>query len=300
MFELMDAYSQNGRDQGDRRRRRRRQRRRAHGQRAASRASISSASTPTRRRSSTRKVKTAPADRLQHHQGTRRRRQSRSRPAGGDGRSRPHHRADRRLRHAVHHRRHGRRHRHRRGAGRGAAREGAGHPHGRGRHQAVRRWKAASASRSRSRASPSSASTCDSLITIPNEKLLTVLGRDDDAARRVQGGEPSAAGRGAGHRRADHASGPDQRRLRRRAHRDVRDRHGDDGLRLGERRGPRARRGRGGVSQPAARGRQPVGRARHPGQRHRRHRPVASASSTRSATPSSSSPPKTRPSWSAP
>ncbi len=49
-------------------------------------------------------------------------RRSGSRPPGGDGGSRPHRRAGRRLRHAVHHRRHGRRHRHRRGAGGGAGR----------------------------------------------------------------------------------------------------------------------------------------------------------------------------------
>ncbi len=78
------------------------------------------------------------ADRLQHHEGARRRRESRSRPPGGDGRPRSHPRGDRRRRHAVHHRRHGRRHRHGRGAGRRAAREGDGHPHRRRRHQAVR------------------------------------------------------------------------------------------------------------------------------------------------------------------
>ena len=60
-----------------------------------------------------------------------------------------------------------------------------------------------------------------------------MLGRDDDAARCVQVRERGAAGRRAGHRRADHASGPDQRRLRRRAHRDVGDGHGDDGQRHG-------------------------------------------------------------------
>ena len=54
-----------------------------------------------------------------------------------------------------------------------------------------------------------------------------------------------------------------------------------------------------GGLEPAARGRQPVGRARRAGQHHRRHGPVASASSTTSATRSSSSPRKTRPSSSA-
>ena len=79
-----------------------------------------------------------PADRLQHHQGSRRGRESRSRPPGRDGRPRPDHRGDRRRGHAVHHRRHGRRHGHGRGAGRRAGREGARHPHGRRGHQAVR------------------------------------------------------------------------------------------------------------------------------------------------------------------
>ena len=75
----------------------------------------------------------------------------------------------------------------------------------------------------------------DSLITIPNQKLLTVLGAQDHVARRLQERQPRVAGRGAGHRRADHASGPHQRGLRRRAHGDERDRHGDDGLGRGAR-----------------------------------------------------------------
>ncbi len=55
---------------------------------------------------------------------------------------------------------------------------------------------------------------CDSLITIPNQKLLTVLGGADDTAGCVQGRQPGAAGRRAGHRGADHPSGTHQRRLR--------------------------------------------------------------------------------------
>ncbi len=70
----------------------------------------------------------------------------------------------------------------------------------------------------------------DSLITIPNQKLLSVLGQQHHAARCLQGGEHRAARRGAGHRGTDHAAGPHQCRLRRRAHRDVGDRHGDDGI----------------------------------------------------------------------
>jgi hypothetical protein len=59
-----------------------------------------------------------------------------------------------------------------------------------------------------------------------------------------------AARRGAGHRRPDRAPGPDQRRLRRRAHRDVRNGHGDDGHRRGARRRPCAGRGRGAIQNP--------------------------------------------------
>jgi hypothetical protein len=68
-----------------------------------------------------------------------------------------------------------------------------------------------------------------------------------------------AAGRGAGHRRPDRASGPDQRRLRRRAHRDERDGHGDDGFGRGARRRARDGGGRSRDQQPAAGRRQPSG-----------------------------------------
>ena len=90
---------------------------------------------------------------------------------------------------------------------------------------------------------------CDSLITIPNQKLLTVLGPQTTLAGCVQGGEPGVAGCRAGHCRADHPPRPDQRRLRRRAHGHGGNGHGDDGLGLGQRRRPRARgRGSGGIA----------------------------------------------------
>ena len=69
------------------------------------------------------------------------------------------------------------------GTGTGAApvvaqrREGAGHPDRRRGHQAVRRSKAASACASRSTGIEELGKHVDSLITIPNEKLL-------DGARR--------------------------------------------------------------------------------------------------------------------
>ena len=72
----------------------------------------------------------------------------------------------------------------------------------------------------RARASTSCGKHVDSLITIPNEKLLTVLGGDATLLDAFTRRERRAARRRAGHRRADHAAGPDQRRLRRRAHRD--------------------------------------------------------------------------------
>ena len=53
----------------------------------------------------------------------------------------------------------------------------------------------------------------------PEREAVAGARRRDDPARRVQVGQRSAAGSGAGHRRTDHASGPDQRRLRRRPHR---------------------------------------------------------------------------------
>ena len=70
----------------------------------------------------------------------------------------------------------------------------------------------------------------DSLITIPNQKLLVGARQQHHAARCLQGGQHRAAGRGAGHRGADHPARPDQRRLRRRAHGHVGDRHGHDGF----------------------------------------------------------------------
>jgi cell division protein FtsZ len=54
----------------------------------------------------------------------------------------------------------------------------------------------------------------DSLITIPNGSWHLPAGR-------LQGGQRCTAGCGTGHCRADHPSGPDQRRLRGRAYRDA-------------------------------------------------------------------------------
>jgi cell division protein FtsZ len=93
-------------------------------------------------------------------------------------------------------------------------------------------------------------------------------GTADDAARRFQGGQRGAAGRRAGHRRADHAAG-----LINVDFADVRTVMSEMGMAMmgsgvGDRRGPRANRRRGGDLEPAARGHQPRRRERHPRQRH--------------------------------
>ncbi len=144
--------------------------------------------------------------------------------------SRAHHRSDRRRRHGVHHRGHGRRHRHRRGAGRGAGRQGTRHPDGRGGDQAVsvRRQQAHADRQPRHQGAEPVRRFADHH---PQREAAHGTGQGRSPAGRVQGRQQRAAGRGAGHRRADHPSGPHQRRLRRRAHGDVGDGHGDDGLR---------------------------------------------------------------------
>jgi cell division protein FtsZ len=79
----------------------------------------------------------------------------------------------------------------------------------------------------------------DSLIVIPNEKLIAVMGGQDQADRCVHRRQRRAAQRGVRHRRNHQQAGHDQRRLRRRENRDGRDRHGDDGFRRCQRRKPR-------------------------------------------------------------
>ncbi len=178
--------------------------------------------------------------------------------------------------------------------------QGARHPDRRRGDASPSRWKAASARRSPTTASRELAKYVDSLITIPNQKLLTVLGPDDHAARCLQVRQPGAAGRGAGHRGADHAPGPDQRRLRRRAHR-----HGETGMAM---MGTRRRQRRGPCARSPPRRRSPRRCSRTSTWRARTASwstsPPAwtcrSASSRRSATSSSSSPPRTPPSSSAP
>ncbi len=82
----------------------------------------------------------------------------------------------------------------------------------------------------------------DSLITIPNQKLLTVLGPTTTLLDAFKSANQVLQGAVQGIAELITRPGPHQRGLRRRAHRDVGDRHGDDGQRHGERRGPIAHR----------------------------------------------------------
>ena len=94
----------------------------------------------------------------------------------------------------------------------------------------------------------------DTLIVIPNEKLLVDRRAAHDDPRGVPRGRQRPAPGRPGHHRPDHDPRPDQPRLRRRAHDHVRRRLGADGHRHGERRDARGRGRQGGDLQPAARG----------------------------------------------
>ena len=81
----------------------------------------------------------------------------------------------------------------------------------------------------------------DTLIVIPNEKLLAIVERRTIDPRRVPRGRQRPAPGRPGHHRPDHDPRPDQPRLRRRAHDHARRRLGADGHRHGRRREPRGR-----------------------------------------------------------
>ena len=102
----------------------------------------------------------------------------------------------------------------------------------------------------------------DTLIAIPNQRLLAVVDRGTPLARGVQGGRHRAVASRAGHLRSDPRSRVDQPGLRRRAHDHVGDGHGADGRRRGPRRAPRDRRGAEGGGEPAAGRHLDRGRAR--------------------------------------
>ena len=78
----------------------------------------------------------------------------------------------------------------------------------------------------------------DTLIVIPNDRLLIGLERQDVGAERVQDGRRGAAAGRAGHHRPHHHARPDQHRLRRREDDHERRRVGAHGHRLRLRRGP--------------------------------------------------------------
>jgi cell division protein FtsZ len=121
----------------------------------------------------------------------------------------------------------------------------------------------------------------DSLITIPNEKLLTVLGRDTTLLDAFKAANDVLLGAVQGI--ADLITRPGLINV---DFADVRTVMSEMGMAMmgsgvGARREPRARSRPRPPSQPAARGHQPAGAKRHPGQRHRRPGP-RSASSRRS------------------
>ena len=72
----------------------------------------------------------------------------------------------------------------------------------------------------------------DTLIVIPNDRLLAVSNNKTTMVERVQDGRRGPAARGAGDHRADHHARADQHRLRRREDDHEQRRHGDHGHRL--------------------------------------------------------------------
>ena len=183
------------------------------------------------------------------------------------------------CRHAVHHRGHGWRHRNRRGAGHRGHREEPGHPDRRRRDASVPvRGQAAEGRLGRDRGAAEEGGLADHH---PQRQADRRAGRGHRAARGVRGGQRRAVRRRIRHRRGHQLPGPGQRRLCRRAHGHGRGRHGDDGFGDGRRRGPRARGGRAGGQESAARGREPGRRARRARQRHRVSGTQDAASTTR-------------------
>ena len=172
------------------------------------------------------------------------------------------------ARHAVHHRRHGRRHRHGRGAG-GRARSRARWASSPSRWSPSRSPSRASARRSPQAGIEQLKQHVDSLIIIPNDQLMQVLGEDVTDRRRVPRLERRAERRRRGHRRGHQLPRHGERGLRRRAHGDEREGRGDDGLGHAPRHRARADRGRAGGGEPAARGHPPLRRARRAGEHHR-------------------------------
>ena len=176
--------------------------------------------------------------------------------------------------HGIHHRWHGRRHRNRRRAGNRRGRARSRHPDGGGGDQAVhlRRLKRMKVAE---QGIEELVPHVDSLIVILNDKLEERSRRGRDPGGRVQGGRRRAEQRGRRHRGDHQPARAGERRVPGREDGDVGAGHGDDGLRLRERHRPRANCGRAGDRLPAARGRQPGGRAACSSTSPRRGRPQA-------------------------
>ena len=161
------------------------------------------------------------------------------RPPRRRGELRPDQERAPRLRHGLRHRRRGRRHRHRRRAGRRADRARARRADRRHRDDAVplrghAPQRLGDAGRRGAARGVRHADRDPERPPARGARPLDVDGRRvPDRRRRPPPGRP-------GHLRPDHDAGPDQPRLRRRAHGHVRRRLGADGHRLRDRREPRA------------------------------------------------------------
>ena len=162
--------------------------------------------------------------------------------------------ADRR-RHGVRHDGPRRRHRHRRRAGHRQPRQSDRRADGRGRHQAVQVRGPQARDCRPSAACRSWPTRVDTMITIPNERLLTTVDESTSMSDGVRDRRRRAAAGDSGHLGSDPRARPHQPRLRRREDDHVAHGHGDHGHRHRHRRGPRARRRDRGHLEPAARGR---------------------------------------------
>ena len=178
------------------------------------------------------------ADRREADQGARRRRRSERRPAGGARRHREADRSARRRRHGVRDDRPRRRHRHRRRAGHRQPGQRARRADHRGRDQAVQVRRAGSGSSQAERGLDELRDCVDTVITIPNERLLATIAPHDLARRRVHHRGRCAAAGDPGHLGPDPGAGADQPRLRRREDDHVRHGPRDHGHRPGRRREP--------------------------------------------------------------
>ena len=115
----------------------------------------------------------------------------------------------------------------------------------------------------------------DTVITIPNERLLTIIDRRTSMTDAFTPGRRRAAAGDSGHLGPDPRARADQPRLRRRQDDHVRHGRGDDGHRHRRRRRPGDGGGAEGGVEPAARGQLGQRRARRDHQRDRRAGPVA-------------------------